>query len=213
MLQRILALALAASLSSSHLYAQSPDRRDGTRVRVTGSQAFEIPGVVKIDSRGITGSSVTTDETTVRVVSPQTGQLLVILKPGVRTIARATAVNRAFVTLFLEGSRDSIAMPLSSIGKLEISKRRSGVHAIRGILLGAGTFYGAMALIFFGGCGLDCSDAAILPPIAAGIAVGMITGRPHETWQSVPSDWLLSNIRLQPSAAAAPETAAAEPRR
>ena len=53
-----------------------------------------------------------------------------MLRPGVRWIGRAVAVNREVVTVFLEGRPDSIAMPLSSIGKLEVSERRSVSTAI-----------------------------------------------------------------------------------
>ena len=204
MLQRIVVVVVTASLLSGRVHAQTPSGRDEARVRVTASHAYELPGVVKVDATGISGSSVTTDDTTIRVVSPQTGQPLVILKPGVRRIGRAVAVNGELVTVFLEGRSDSIAMPLSSIGQLEISERRGGPHIVRGILAGVAAFYGTTALIFFGGCGVGCPDVAVLPPIAAGIATGVLVGRSHERWKSVPTNWLLSNIRLQPSAAVEP---------
>jgi hypothetical protein len=204
MLQRIVIVVVTMSLLSGRMHSQTPGGRDEARVRVTASRAFEIPGVLKVDGSAVSGSSVTADDTTIRVVSPQSGQPLVILKPGVRRIGRAVAVNGEVVTLFLEGRPDPIAMPLSSIGKLEVSERRGERHVVRGILLGAGAFYGALALIFFGGCGLDCPGVAVLPAIAAGVVTGSIVGRSHESWQSVPTNWLLSNIRLQPAAAAEP---------
>ncbi len=63
-----------------------------------------------------------TDETTIRLVSPETGEPLVVLKPGVRMIGRAVGVTNQTVTLIEEGRGNSITMPLGSIGRLEVSE-------------------------------------------------------------------------------------------
>jgi hypothetical protein len=67
------------------------------------------------------------------------------------------------------GQHDTIAIPLDSIGKLEVSDHRSGRHLLRGILVGIVAFYGTTALIFWSGCGLDCrSDQRLRPAAPAG---------------------------------------------
>jgi hypothetical protein len=105
---------------------------------------------------------------TIRVV-PQIGQPFVVLKPGKRFVGRALAVRDRVVAFIIDGQHDTIAIPLDSIGKLEVSDHRSGRHLLRGILVGIVAFYGTTALIFWSGCGLDCrSDQRLRPTAPAG---------------------------------------------
>jgi hypothetical protein len=222
MFVRVVVFATIVCLLSALVEAQAPGVAVQPRVRITGSRAYEIPGVLKVDGERVAGnSSMTTDEMTVRVVLPQTGQQLVVLKPGKRFVGRALAVRDRVVAFLIDGQHDPIPIPLDSVGKLEVSDHRSGPHLSRGILVGVVAFYGTAALIFYGRCGLDCSDAIFIPAIASGIATGVIAGRPREAWRTVPASWLLSqfsgtsdapalpanvpprlsNPRLQPSAA------------
>lgn len=195
MFVRVVVFATIVCLLSALVEAQAPGVAVQPRVRITGSRAFEIPGELKIDGERVSGnSSMTTDEMTVRVVLPQTGQQLVVLKPGKRFVGRALDVRDRVVAFVIDGQQDTIAIPLDSIGKLEVSDHRSGRHLLRGILVGVGAFYGTFALIFFGGCGLDCSDAMFIPAIASGIATGVITGRGREAWKTVPAAWLSSQF-------------------
>jgi hypothetical protein len=61
--------------------------------------------VLKVDGLGVTGnSSVTTDEMTVRVVLPQTGQQLVVLKPGKRFVGQALAVRDRVVAFRIDSA-------------------------------------------------------------------------------------------------------------
>lgn len=200
MLRRIVVLMTIGIFSLELLHAQVPDRGAGPRVRVTGSRSYEIPGVLKIDQGLVSGSSLVTDESTIRLVSPETGQPLVVLKPGVRMIGRAVGVANQTVTLVVEDRGDSITIPLGSIGRLEVSESRR--HLLRGILVGSATFYLTGALIVWTVCGLSCgADETFIPAVGVGLTTGIIAGRRRDTWKVVPTDWLLSNTRLQPSAA------------
>src|SRR5262245_24749781 len=85
MFVRVVVFATIVCLLSALVEAQAPGVAVQPRVRITGLRAYEIPGVLKVDGERVTGSSsVTTDEMTVRVLLPQTGQQLVVLKPGKR---------------------------------------------------------------------------------------------------------------------------------
>jgi hypothetical protein len=207
MLRRIVVAITVASVSLGRVYAQTPDHRLETRIRVTGAETYDIPGVLAIGGGRITGPSAVVNETTITLRSPETGQPLAVVRPGVRLAGRAIAVNQQVVSFIVEGDQNPIAIPLPSIGKLEVSEHRSPRHLVRGILVGVGVFYGTSWLIF-AKCGLGCSNAAILPPIAAGIAAGTITGRSRETWKVVPVDWLLAHVGVQ--AADVTRTAAAQ---
>jgi hypothetical protein len=174
--------------------AQTLAREAEPRIRVTGSRAYDIPGLLTIDGNRISGPSVVvTDETTLRVRSAGSGQPLVMAKPGVRIVGRAIGVNAQVVTLIIEGHRQSVDMPLPSIGKLEVNDGQRRSHVLRGILVGVGAFYGIGAL-FFSQCGLGCSNVILLPAIAGGVASGIVTGRGRERWRTVPVDWLLSRF-------------------
>ena len=195
MLRQIVILTTIAGSSLGLVHAQVPDRGAGPRVRVTGSRSYEIPGVLKIDQGVVSGSSLVTDETTIRLVSPETGEPLVVLKPGVRMIGRAVGVTNQTVTLIEEGRGNSIAMPLGSIGRLEVSESRR--HLLRGILVGSALFYLTGVLIVQAVCGLSCSpDATFIPAVGVGLTTGIIAGRRRDTWKVVPTDWLLSNTSL-----------------
>ena len=164
------------------------------RVRITGPEEYEIPGVLKIAGTHVSGdANITIQDTVVRVVSPATGQLLVVLRPKRRLVGRAIEVKDQLVEFLPDGQAGTLRIPLDSIGKLEVSERRSRAHVLRGILVGIGAFYG-LGWLFFARCGLGCSDAIVLPAIAGGIAAGILTGRGKEHWRTVRTDWLLSQF-------------------
>ena len=190
MLNRCVVVATITCLLSPVVEAQVSRLPAESRIRISGSRVFEIPGVLKADGDGVTGrSSMTTDDMTIRVVSPQTGHPLVVLKPGRRVVGRALDVKDRVLIFLLDGQHDPFEIPLDSIGTLEVSEHRSR-HLVRGILIGVGVFYGTSALIFSAGCGLDCSNAMFLPTIASGIATGVITGKARDAWKSMPVTWL-----------------------
>jgi hypothetical protein len=205
-LRTMVVVIAVVSLPVINVDAQTLAREVGPRVRLTGSRAYDIPGVVTIDGDRISGPSVVIDEATIRVRSADTGEPLVMARPGVRIVGRAIGVNAQVVTFIIEGHQQSIDIPLPSIGKLEVSDRQRRSHVLRGILVGVGAFYGIGAL-FFSQCGLGCSNAIFLPAIAGGVASGIETGRGRERWRPVAVDWLLS--RFSPTnAGAIPENSA-----
>ena len=74
MLNRCVVVATITCLLSPVVEAQVSRLPAESRVRISGSRVFEIPGVLKVDGDGVTGrSSMTTDDMTIQVVSPQTG--------------------------------------------------------------------------------------------------------------------------------------------
>jgi hypothetical protein len=211
MFVRVVACAAIVCFLSALVDAQVPGVAIQPRVRITGSRAFEIPGVLKVEGERVSGnSSRTTDEMTIRIVLPQTGQQFVVLKPGKRFVGRALDVRDRVVAFVIDGQHDTIAIPLDSIGKLEVSDHRSGRHLLRGILVGIGGFFGTVELIFWSGCGLNCSNASLLiPAIAGGIATGVMTGRRREAWKTVPAAWLSSQFNGTSAAPLLPANAPA----
>jgi hypothetical protein len=73
------------------------------RVRITGAEEYEIPGVLKIDAARVSDATITVQETVVRVVSPATGQELIVLRPGRRLVGRATEVKDQVVEFLPDG--------------------------------------------------------------------------------------------------------------
>jgi hypothetical protein len=115
-----------------------------------------------------------------------------MLKPGKRFVGRVFDVRDRVVTFLGDGQQDTVAIPLDSIGTLELSV--PGRHLLRGILLGAGAFFGVSVLVA-AGCGLYCTNAVLLTPaIAGGIATGVIAGGRREAWKMVPRAWLSSQF-------------------
>jgi hypothetical protein len=170
------------------------------RVRITGPEEYEIPGVLKIAGAQVSGNaSITIEDTMVRVLSPATGQVLVVLRPKRPLAGRVIEVKDRLVEFMPDGQAGTLRIPVDSIGKLEVSERRRRAHVLRGILVGVGAFYGLLGL-FFAQCGLGCSDAIALPAIGGGIAAGILTGRGTERWRTVPADWLSSQFGAPPSA-------------
>jgi len=169
MVVRVAVLSALLCFLSTVVEAQAPGVAAQPRVRITVSQM-------------------------VRAISPQTGQQLMVLEPGKRVVGRAMEVRNRVVTFVKDGQQETIAIPLDSIGVLEVSDPRRHRHVLRGVLLGVGAFYGTAALIFFAGCGLDCSDAIFIPTIGTGIVTGLITGRSREAWRTEPASWLLSHV-------------------
>jgi hypothetical protein len=177
------------------------------RIRITGPEEYEIPGVLKIAGSRVGGdggqAKITIEETVVRVVSPATGQPMAVLRPKRRLVGRAMEVRDQIVEFLPDGQRDTLKIPLDSIGKLEVSERRSRFHVLRGILVGIGTFYGVAGL-FFARCGLGCDGAILLPALAGGITTGILTGRGSDHWRSAPADWLLSQVNGSVDTASVP---------
>ena len=182
------------------------------RVRITGPEEYEIPGVLKIAGAQVSGhASIVIQDTMVRVVSPATGQELVVLKPKKRLAGRVIGVKDRLVEFMPDGQAGTLRIPIDSIGKLEVSERRRGAHVLGGILVGVGAFFGLIAL-FFAQCGLGCGDAIALPAIGGGIAAGILTGRGTERWRTEPADWLSSQfgapaiVRLLPDDSFSPSS-------
>ena len=206
MFTRMAAFVAVLGLLPGLVLAQTSVPPAQPRIRITGPGDYEIPGLLKIAGAHVSGdASMTIQDTVVRVVSPATGQLLVVLRPKRRLVGRAMAVKDQVVEFHPDRQHDTLRIPLDSIGKLETSERRSRSHVLRGILVGIGAFYG-LGWLFFAQCGLGCSDAIVLPAIAGGIAAGILTGRGKEHWRTVRTDWLLSSSALRPLAIPPAET-------
>ena len=172
MFVRVAAFVTTVCLCSASVEAQATGGvAVRPRVRITGSQTFEIP-------------------------SAATGQRHVVLKAGKRFAGSALDVRDRIATVLVDGQHDTLAIPLDSIAKLEVSDPGSGRHLVRGILVGFGAFWGSGALIV-SGCppiGSGCSDAILIAPVAVGIAAGILAGRSRETWKPVPAAWLISQF-------------------
>lgn len=169
-----------------------------------GPERYEIPGILQIDGVRLTVSASTTiEETAVRVVSPATGQPLLVLRPGHRLAGRATGIKDGIVEFLPDGQPDTLSIPLDSIGKLEVSELRMRPRVLRGILVGVATFYG-LAFLFMEQCGLECDSGVGIVAIGGGLAAGGIAGRGGERWKAVPADWLLSQFGPPPALAPRP---------
>ena len=194
MLIRIVVFVSVVSLLSAPLQGQSRGTTSQMRVRITGSHAYEIPGVLKVEDGRMTGNaSITTDELTMRVEVLTTRQLLVAPKPGKRLVGVVSNVRNGVASFQPEGQQEILAIPLESIGRLEVSTRRTRAHPLRGILLGLAACFGVSVLVFHGGNSWD-TTAPTISGIAAGTAVGVITGRGREMWRTEPTAWLSSQF-------------------
>jgi hypothetical protein len=125
----------------------------------------------------------------VRIKGEGSGEILAVPRPGRRLQGTALGATDHNVYIRLDGARETITVPLSAIGELELSRGRRGSRAkgiLTGMLIGFGTFWGAGALAV-NTCGLDC-DGAILAALAGGVVIGSMAGArlSGERWERVP---------------------------
>jgi len=205
MLTRLAVFVAALGLLPGLVLAQTSALGARPRVRITGPERYEIPGILQIDGARVTGNaSITIEETAVRVVSPATEQPLIVLRPGQRLAGRAIDVKDRIVEFLPDGQPDALSIPLDSIGKLEMSELRIRPRILRGILVGIAAFYG-VAWLFMAQCGLGCDDGLlIIGSVGGGMAAGAIAGRGGERWKTVPADWLLSRFGPPPASVPRP---------
>ena len=191
----VIAVAAACCLATGPIAGQVPPRTDvQPRIRLTGQNTFEIPGVIRVDGRNVTSAGgPESDENVVSFDDPTTSDRLTVVLPGKRLVGLALGVDKGILSFRTESAQKVLHIPLSAVNTFELSEARARPHVLRGILVGVGTFWGAGALIF-AGCGLGCSDAAIIPAfLAAGVA-GTLAGRGHERWTRQPGAWLSSHF-------------------
>jgi hypothetical protein len=191
---RALAFCVCCAVAASPASGQTRAVVDAQpRIRLTGPETFEMPGLVRIDRGQVTsGARVTGDETVLRFEVPG-GQPLTVVRWHQRLVGQALGVDDGALLVRVEGSSSLIRVPLDSIGTFELSEARSHAHVLRGVLVGVGAFW-ALGALTFASCGLGCSDAAIIPAGAGGLAAGVFSGQGHERWTPRPASWLSSHF-------------------
>jgi hypothetical protein len=177
----IVTLAVLGLLSSS--VSAQVAVSGSLRVRITGPDLYEIPGVLSIAGDHVTGSVVTSaDDAIVQVRLPQTTELVTVPKAGRHLVGLVLSVDNNAVVLARKGQSASLRIPLDAIGKVEVSEGRRHGRATA-ILAGIGAWYGTGALF------VRLSDFWFYPgPLAVAPAVGMVVGYllGREHWKAVP---------------------------
>src|SRR5688500_9224144 len=90
---RSMAMAVVLVLITGLAQAQSPP--DGPlRIRITGGETFQIPGVLQIDRSGVTGIGIeSTSEAVVRVRQPGRNEILTVPRPRQRLVGHPVRVS------------------------------------------------------------------------------------------------------------------------
>ena len=193
--QRIIAVTAACCLATAAISGQVPAPADvQPRIRLTGQNTFEIPGVIRIDGQNVTsGAHLVSDESSASFDDPITSDRLTVVLPGKRLVGQALGVDKGILSFRAEPAQKILHIPLSAVDTFELSEARARSHVLRGILVGFGAFWGAGALTF-SACGLGCSNAAIIPAVVGGALAGAWAGRGHERWIRQPRAWLSSHV-------------------
>lgn len=132
------------------------------RVRVTGVDHYDIPGVITIEANRITGRPVTSSPNIVRFSRTDTGPVISVLKPGRRVTGEARGVEGDLLQVVSDDDQELSLIPTDSIALLE--RQKSPIvsrETARGIGLGAGV--GIFGLSYLAAMQCEPDDAASGP--------------------------------------------------
>jgi hypothetical protein len=188
MYQRIVVAIVACCFAAAPAASQTQSSiQTQPRIRITG------PDVIRIDGPELAPPGhAAVDDVLLRFQPLDGSAPRTIVRPGKRVTGQALGIEDGILSLRVDG-QNTVRMPVNAIGRLEASEGRGRSHVLRGILVGAGTFWGMSALIF-SNCGLNCSNVSLLAPIGAGMATGWWSGRRNERWTSHSVAWLTSQL-------------------
>ena len=195
LVHRVVAVVLIGLLPLP-VTAGPPSSPRPVRVRITGPDTYEVPGVWRFEGDGVVGKAVTGDSRFVQFTRPDDGRVLTIPRPERRLTGTARAIPDGLLDFVPEGNTEHVYIPLDSITKVEVNQERNslGSSIAAGVLTGAGIF-GATWLVFIshcdeGSCGSVSRVVALV--VGAAIATGTLVARKMrgQRWEVVSADGL-----------------------
>jgi hypothetical protein len=158
------------------------------RYRITVGPVVELPGVIRLDGKQITGSVVASDKDSATIA--RDGARVAVVRPR-RSIVGVLS-NNGYQTLALTRDREpAVTIPRAAIVRVERSSGAPsrGRSALRGLLIGAA----AGVVIGVSGpgsqCGFPCNRAAfgaVSGAFLGGIGAAIGAMLPHESFHDAP---------------------------
>ncbi len=202
--------------------AQAPSSAKPIRVRITGTRAYEIPGVIKIESDQIAGRPSTTTDRFIQFARSDGGQILTVLRPGGRLTGKPSAIADGLLDFTPDGESKSVTVPLDAIAKIEIARvpPSRAVWTTTGVFAGIGAFL-LISWAFLNACGDEggCGGGAALFGLSVGggiAAAAAVASNGRTRWQVVTADELAARLdppRNPNTSPAAPGVMPADPDR
>jgi hypothetical protein len=201
-MRRLVALLLI-SLLAVPAAAQSPSTAKPVRVRITGADTYQVPGVIEIQRDRISGSPVATTDHFIQFIRSADGRLLSVPRPRQRVTGNARAVADELLEFIPDGESERLYVPLDGVEKIEVSRVSHSrlISSLAGVGTGVATFI-ATALLFLFNCpetegwyALGFSSA-----IGGGALVGGAVGRQMrgQRWEVISSDELGALLSAPP---------------
>ncbi len=172
----------------------------GARIRILTTPTIDIPGLIRLDGRTVTGPVLRSDDETVTATGGSDRPNVMLPRPGRRIVGVIVGVQQDVLTIAREDGA-VLTVPRAAIATLErqVGERSRKRGAALGLLIGGGAGAGVGFLK-----GRACRSTAFLgcfmEPTAStlgGLVLGGITGTlvgafssPHPRWQTVPLTWL-----------------------
>jgi hypothetical protein len=171
--------ALALRLVFSGFPAAGQTSTPSVRVRLSGVDAYDIPGVIHVGSDKAEGRPASFDREFVTFLTADGTTPTTILRPGARVVGDVRSVSPAHLELALNGGLH-VRVPLDSISRIELFESRAsrGAAVAAGAIVGIATALGA-PLVIISACGDEgrCATwiqiAAFVAAPALGIAAGV----------------------------------------
>jgi hypothetical protein len=112
------------------------------RVRITGADAYEFPGIIKVERDHIAGIAATVTDLYVQFRAGDEGRMLTVPRPGKRLTGSARVIDGELVEFTLDKEARPLYVPLGAIARTEVLTRhtegwsRSTQVAIWAVILG-----------------------------------------------------------------------------
>jgi len=117
-MKRVVALVLAC-LMALPARAQEPSSTAPVRVRITGVNTYEIPGVARLEGDRINGTFTRITDSLVQVKQPGDGRLLTVLRAGQDLTGLARVIGDGLVEFYADGDKEALYVPLDAIARTE----------------------------------------------------------------------------------------------
>jgi hypothetical protein len=207
---RRLAAALLICLATVSVEAQGRASSGRMRVRMTGPDTYEVPGVIRVEGSRVVGKPARTAEHFVQFRRRDDTQLLTIPWPRQRWTGSARAITDGLLEFVPDNEADHLFVPLDAVTKIEVSQlsRSHSAWLAAGLVDGLVTFVGIMAVVGGSVCGPGGHGkclALTVGGMAAGMAAGVETAsKGREKWRTVSVDQLRTLLAPVPSPSAPP---------
>lgn len=201
-MKRLVALLLIGLLPAP-AEAQAPPAPKPVRIRITGADTYEVPGVMRLDGDRIFGKAATADSRFVQFRRSDGSRLLTIPRPGRRLTGKALAIADGLLEFVPEGNTERFYLPLDAVVKIEGSRvhRPLGPSVAGGVYAGAGIFVTTWLAVAV--CDEGCENAEALFNLIVGAAIavgGLVTHKMHgQRWEVVSSDELGALLNRSPN--------------